>query len=381
MGDRLKLGKGAPIHEAERARQGKAVRPKHARPPAVKGRPERGRRAPPPPPPLAGRPLYLFLTEPGLADLTLLELRHLKLVARKARPTRLFLRSQDMLVLPADLVDPGRARSRLCANVLRAPVFGRGAITPRQLDTLAGLFRGGGYRRLVSSVAGEAFGRQDLMLWIGRELSSRGVALADAGRALRLIVVDQAFYFAEEIQNHHDAPGRGAAPAREGALPGTVAAAMAFAAELADGETVWDPVAGSGNLLAEVAAMAKGATLLATDVDGAAVEALKARFAGRAWVERADAAAVALPTDALTLTIANLPFGKQYKAEAGNRDLYAGIMANSLAHAAEAWRGVFLTSDGRAIADAAKRNGLALKSIAQIKVRGLPATIWKTGRI
>ena len=89
-----------------------------------------------------GAPLFVFLAEPGLGDLALAELKHLKLVARQARPLRLNLRSHDMLVLPGGLVDIGRARSRLCTNVLAAPVFGRGAITPGQLDHLAAVFRG-----------------------------------------------------------------------------------------------------------------------------------------------------------------------------------------------------------------------------------------------
>jgi Putative RNA methylase family UPF0020 len=355
------------------------MRPKSPKPikrPAARARPERARPAPAPAKP-AAQPLYLFLTEPGLGDLALLELKHLKITARKSRPTRLHSRNHDLLVLPGHLVEAGRARSRLCTNVLRAPIFGRAAITPRQLDLLAALCRAGGYKRMVSTVTGEAFGRQDLMRWVKRELGERGVTLGEAGRALWLVVVDQAFYFAEEIQNYHDAPGRGAAPVREGALPATIAAAMAFAAELGADEVVWDPVAGSGNLLGEVAALGRGGTLMATDVDPAAAEALAQRFGPRAWTACADAAEVALPTETLTLTIANLPFGRQYKADSG---LYAGVMANSLAHAAPRWRGVFLTSDHRAISQAARASGLALKSVAEIKVRGLDATIWKTER-
>ena len=338
-------------------------------------------RAPQPAPP-AGKPLFVFLTEPGLAELALAELKHLKLVQRRARPLRLSLRSHDMLVLPGSLVDVARARSRLCTNVLAAPIFGRGAITPRQLDHLAAVFRAGGYRRLVSSVAGAAFDRPELMRWLARELGRRGVALAEAGRAIRLLVVDTAFYFGEERQNHHDAPGRGESATRSGALPPTIAAAMAFAAKLGPGETVWDPTAGTGNVLAEVLALAPDAALMATDVDREALRELERRLPGSAkpWTREADAAAVELPTRELTLTIANLPFGKRYLAESGNLSFYAGVLANSLKHAAAGWRAIFLTSDAAALRDAARRAGLVANVVADIKVRGLPATLWRVER-
>jgi len=326
--------------------------------------------------------LYVFLTEPGLADLALAELKHLKLIARRARPLRLNLRSHDMLVLPGHLVDVARARSRLCTNVLAAPIFGRGQITPRQLDRLADIFRAGGHRRLVSTVAGSAFDRPELMRWLGRELARRGVVLAESGRAVWLLVVDEAFYFGEERQNNHDAPGRREIVTRSGALPPTIAAAMAFAAKLGPGEVVWDPTAGTGNVLAEVAALAPDATLLATDVDAEAVRTLERRLptSGKAWIAQADAASVALPTGALTLTIANLPFGRRYVAEGGNAAFYAGMLANALKHAGAGWRGVFLTSDAVPLRDAARRSGLTASVVADIEVRGHPATIWRLER-
>ncbi|HXQ47697.1 MAG TPA: hypothetical protein VN806_13830 [Caulobacteraceae bacterium] len=287
-----------------------------------------------------------------------------------------------MMVLPGRLVDVTRARSRLCTNVLAAPVFGRGAITPRQLDHLAAVFRAGGYRRLVSSVAGAAFDRPELMRWLARELGHRGVPLAESGRAVRLLVVDEAFYFGEERQNHHDAPGRRESATRSGALPPTIAAAMAFAAKLGRGETVWDPTAGTGNVLAEVIALAPDATPLATDIDAEAVRTLEGRLpaGGKPWVAQADAASVELPTRALSLTIANLPFGRRYVAEGGNAAFYAGVFANALKHAGPAWRGIFLTNDTAGIRDAARRNALTPTLVADIKVRGLPATIWRVER-
>ncbi|HEY1425094.1 MAG TPA: hypothetical protein VGF50_00350 [Caulobacteraceae bacterium] len=327
------------------------------------------------------RPLYLFLTEPGLSGLALLELRHLKLVTRKARPLRLGLRNYDVLVLPGDVVAPGAGVSRLCTNVLRASVFGRSAVTPRQLDALATLFRQGGYARLTASLAGDHFNRLDLARWVRQQLISRGVALAEAGRALWLIVVDDKFYFGEELQNYHDAPGRDQASTRSGALPPTIGAAMVFAAQVSADDVVWEPTAGSGGLVGELLSQSK-APVLATDVDANAVAGLRQRFARaeRLWTAHGDAGVAVLPRSDLSLTIANLPFGALYQPQGGAAALYLAILRNSLAHAGRRWRGVFLTSDGAAMSDASARAGLAASVVAEIKVRGMSAAIWKTER-
>lgn len=329
------------------------------------------------------RPLYVFLSEPGLSGLALLELRHLKLVDRKARPLRLKLRNYDLLVLPGDVVSVGAGRSRLCTNVLRASIFGRSAVTPRQLDNLAVLFRQGRYKRLVGSVAGHGFNRMDMMRWVRRQLEARGVALADAGRAIWMIVVDDNFYFCEELQNYHDAPGRDRASSRSGALPPTIGAAMVFAAELSADDVVWEPIAGSGGLLNELLRQQVEAPVLATDIDAEAVTALRQRFAEVVplWIACGDAGSMALPRQDVTLTIANLPFGNRYKSAGGNMALYADIFRNSVQHARGRWRGVFLTSDGEAMAEAARQAGVAASVVADVKVRGLPASIWKLERL
>ena len=327
------------------------------------------------------RPLYLFLTEPGLSRLALLELRHRRLVTRKARPLRLNLRNYDVLVLPSDVVSADAGVSRLCTNVLRASVFGRSAVTPKQLDNLAALFRRGRYRRLVSSLAGDHFNRLDTARWVRQQLLARGVALAEGGRAIWMIVVDETFYFCEEVQNYHDAPGRDRASSRSGALPPTIGAAMVFAAQLSANDVVWEPTAGSGGLVSEVLGQSD-VPILATDIDPDAVAALQRRFSGfdRLWIASGDAASAMLPRLDLTLTIANLPFGKRYASPGGNAALYLAILRNSLRHARGRWRGVFLTSDGEALSEASRQAGLAASIVAEIKVRGLSAAIWRLDR-
>lgn len=40
----------------------------------------------------------------------------------------------------------------------------------------------------------------------------------------------------------------------------------------------------------------------------------------------------------MTLTLANLPWGKRYEAAGGNAALYEALIRNVLAHAAAGWR-------------------------------------------
>jgi 23S rRNA G2445 N2-methylase RlmL len=96
---------------------------------------------------------------------------------------------------------------------------------------------------------------------------------------------------------------------------------------------------------------------------------------------RSDAQEAKLGDAKLTLTIANLPFGKAFKADGGNRALYASILRRSLAHAADTWRACLLTSDTEALETAVDDVGaLSLARVADITVRGMKATIWLATR-
>ena len=88
------------------------------------------------PAPREGRPLWLFLTEPGLAALAASELKFIGAVAKKAQFARLHLRNHDLLVLPDVVVQRHDAKPRLVTNVLKAPVFGRGDIGPSAFDQI-----------------------------------------------------------------------------------------------------------------------------------------------------------------------------------------------------------------------------------------------------
>ncbi len=324
------------------------------------------------------RPLWLFLTEPGIADLALKELKARKVVGQKTRATKLFLRNYDMLVIPDSQVAAPPKDLRLSLHALAAPVFGRRNITEGQLMRLAGAWSRERADGLVSSVAGSAFVRQDLMRWLGKQLLALGIETEGAGkRPCWLIVVDEAYYFGFPRFNHHEAQSRDRPQDRTGALPPTIAAALLFAAKPGPGEVIWDPVCGSGTLLREARAMAPKAVLIGTDADPAAIALAATLLGDTAQLKVADAASADPGRDDVTLTIANLPWGVQYESEGGNAAFYEALLRNALASAAPTWRGVFITSDGPALRAAVRAvGGLSAREAATPKVRGREAGIW-----
>ena len=83
------------------------------------------------------RPLWLFLSEPGLSNLLSRELKYRDVIRQKARPERLLMRSCDVLALPGSQVTTTKPRARLALDILVCPVFGRHRIGVGQLDRLA----------------------------------------------------------------------------------------------------------------------------------------------------------------------------------------------------------------------------------------------------
>jgi tRNA G10 N-methylase Trm11 len=263
-------------------------------------------------------------------------------------------------------------------------VFGRERAGARQLDLLARAIQHESIDGLVSAIAGDVFSRNDFMPWLSRELAARRVRLSQSyKRAVWLLAVDDKFYFGLPRFNHHDAPGRSSAREREGSLPPVVAAAMVFAAKPRSNEVIIDPVMGTGTILVEASQMAHGAQLIGCDIDAAAV-ALARRSLGHvrgARLLHRDSTRADPDGPDITLTLANLPFGKQHKSSYGNRALYEAILRRSLEHAAPTWRAILLTSDEESLQSAVGAiGGLTLSAVASIKVRGQAATIWSLRR-
>jgi predicted RNA methylase len=331
------------------------------------------------------RPVWVFLTEPGLAALLMKELKYRKIFRHKTRATKSFLRNYDMLAVPDSQISGNVAASRLALHVLTCPVFGRHKISARQLDALATAWRQASTDGFVSSVVGNAFRRQDMMRWVTNRLNERGIRMVGGKpkRPMWLIIVDESYYFCFPRHNYHEAAGRDRHAERLGMLPPVVGAAMMFAAFPKPDEIVWDPVAGSGSLLSEAAEQNPHGALIGTDIDEAAVKLASRTLQryGNAIALRGDATSIALPRRDISLTIANLPFGKQYTTQQGNRALYGGIFQNCLAHASARWRGCFLTSDAEAFCRAvADTRGITAIPVARVRIRGVDASIWLVER-
>lgn len=330
------------------------------------------------------RPLWLFLSEPGLAALLVKELKFRNIIRAKSRAQIRHLRNYDLLVFPDSQIAGPVEASRIALDVLMCPVFGRHKISDRQLDRLAIAAKAERSDGLVSSVAGKTFTRQDIMRWLEARLRERGARLQrDAAQPIRLFIIDESYYFGFARFNYHQAQGRIRAVDRHGSLPPTIAAAMCFAANPGAREVVWDPVAGTGTLLGEAAALMQRPILIGSDLDPLALDIAKQNLAGVSPAELhvADSAQLDLKRNDLTLTLANLPFGKQFKPGEGNAALYEGILRRSLAHAAAGWRACLLTSDEHALGAALLAIGrLQAEKPTSVRIRGQAASLYLVRR-
>ena len=329
------------------------------------------------------RPLWLFLTEPGLGGLLGRELKFRDVVAQKTQFAKLHLRNYDLLIAPDAVVQKQSMTSRIASHILVCPVFGREKVSGMQLDQLASWSAQEGAHSLVKSIAGETLSRPEFERFVTRGLSERGVKLSGEGKPIWLLAVDEKYYFAFPRFNYHDAPGRQRSSEREGSLPAVAASAMVFAAKPGGTEVIWDPVMGSGTLLNEAQQMLPDARLIGSDIDAGAVRLAKQRLrkTNRVRILHTDLERVRFE-EAITLTLANLPFGKQFKPESGTRALYEAVLRHSLRSAAENWRGCLLTSDTDALkAAVASIGGLAIDEVAVVVVRGMQATISLVTRV
>jgi predicted RNA methylase len=323
-----------------------------------------------------GAPAWLLRCAPGLAKLLITELRFNGLIDRRTRPTILWQRNHDLVFLPRLRLEPRETDLRIAEEIHRCPVYGRYKISHHQLDVIAGTLRAGrGAHRLVVTVDGARFNRHEQARWLGRELGQRGIALDETSQRLAcLFCVEDAYYFCLPYRDADRTALRGHRVAeREGSLPPTIAAAMAFAGNPQDNDTILDPVCGSGTLLAEAHAFAPKAQLLGIDSDRQAMAAARRNLAHvqRLELSVGDGRATGLPAASVTLFLANLPFGKQFGSRAENRQLYADLLREMLRLGrADQWRAVLLTADADTLRAAAAAQSLRVANETAVKVRG-----------
>jgi SAM-dependent methyltransferase len=323
---------------------------------------------------------WLVRTAPGLARTAQAELRHRKVIRHTDRVDLLWQRNHDLLFLPSLRADPAAADPRTAEELHRCLIYGRYKISEQQLDRLARqLLDRGGRWRIVATAEGTHFNRHDLQRFLGRALQARGVKVDDgATPTLFAFCVDQAYYVSVPERRAADMPGRAArSREREASLPPSIAGALAFLGRPEPGDTVLDPVMGSGTLLAEAHALAPDAALLGRDIDPKAVSAARGNLDGvPADLAPGDARELDLADASVSLILANLPFGKQYGEVAENPDLYRAMLREWRRVARPTgWRAVVLAADPDLVADTAKEAGLRVDRRVDIRVRGEPATI------
>jgi predicted RNA methylase len=322
---------------------------------------------------------WVVRSAPGLGRTLIAELRRDKLLGQNDRADLLWQRNHDLMFAPRLARMPQAHDLRIAEDVHRCLVYGRYKVSDSQLDRLAQLLHGQ-RRRLVVTADGRHFNRHDLGRFLARELSQRGVKLDDGAKApLLVFCIEQAYYACVPIREADQTTGRDRRQAeREGSLPPPIAAAMAFMTRPGDDDTILDPVCGSGTLLAEAAGYAPEARLHGADQDLQAVKTARRNLKGfgTAEIDHADARALDLPAQSVSLVLANLPFGKQYGDVAENRTLYAEVLGEVRRVAApKGFRAALLASDRGLLRDAVRDAGLKVTHDLAIRVRGEDAVI------
>ncbi len=320
---------------------------------------------------------WLIRCAPGLEGVVRAELRYRGAIGRGAPLFALKQRNHDVLFSArATAAFPG-PMLRIPEQILSCLAYGRYKISQGQIVRVAeALQRRGRPLRLVVTADGAHFARQELRRWLALRLAERGVALSDeVEEALWVFCIDEAYYICLQRSSQDDAPFRAQRTIeRPGALPPTIAAALAFLGNPAPGETILDPVCGSGTLLAEAYGYVRDAELIGIDADPAAVAAARANLshAARHTLRQGDGTHTGLPAASVTLFLANLPFGKQYGDRATNPQLYGDLLREmARLGAPSAWRAVVLSSDVESLdAALAAAPALACTKRLRVKVRG-----------
>ena len=325
---------------------------------------------------------WLIQCPPGLANVMKKEMVYAGCIDRKQDLFIKRQRNHDLLFANRLKNPEGAERLRLAESVLRCPLFGRFKISKRQLEIMASELRELGPRRLVVTVAGRVFQRQDLARWITKEMSARGYEFdQNIEDEVWMFCVDEAYYFGVPVVKSRDAEGRSDRVAeRRGSLPPPVAAALAFAGMPKNDDVVLDPVCGSGSVLAEVLAYAPEASVTGVDIDREAIEIARENLGGAASLIHGDSRRVAGALEGrVTLVVANLPFGVRYGTKQDNPRLYREILAEMLRlRAPSGWRGIFFTSDVESFRAATREiSGVVVEESFKVQVRGELASAFR----
>lgn len=319
---------------------------------------------------------WLFQCPPGLANVLKKEMIYNGLIERKHQLFFNRQRNHDLVFVNRVKNDENVSRLRIAETVLRCPIFGRYKVSKNQLQRMADELRAEGPRRLVVSVAGRHFKRQDFARYLAREMSQRGYDFdPEVEDEVWMFCIDESYYFGIPIAKSKQARGRDLRIAeRHGSLPPPVAAAMAFAAMPKNDDTVCDPTCGSGTLLAEIHAYAPEARLIGIDIDAEAILTAKENLKKIEPLRliQGDSRKSGLNEHDVSLFVSNLPFGVQFGERSKNASLYTDILKEMIRiRSSKNWRGILLTSDTGSLTQAIEAfPEMKSEAIFKVKIRG-----------
>ena len=334
---------------------------------------------------LPERAPWVVRCAPGLARVATTELRFRKILARGVEPTVLRQRNHDLLFISRAGDTPPDLTLRIPEELHYCPLFGRYKISQEQIGRLATLLRAQERPfRVVVTADGTQFPRLETRRWLAHRLTGLGVAITEdpaEDNVLWLFCIEEAYYVCLLRSAAPDAPERARRVVeRPGSLPPAIAAAIAFLGTPRADDVIFDPVCGSGTLLAEAHGYAPGARLRGLDRDFAAVEAARQNLAAvkDARLAIGDGADSNLPAGSITLFLGNLPFGKQFGDRETNGPLYERLLGEVERLAAPTGaRAAFLTADTASFdAALAAHPGLVLDRRHMVKIRGEVATVY-----
>jgi predicted RNA methylase len=320
---------------------------------------------------------------PGLGRTATAELRFRRVISREDNPALLRQRNHDLIFMQRSRDTPPNPILRIPEEIHYCILYGRYKISKAQIEKLANIL--GAQKQtfyLAVTADGSHFSRHDTKRWLSNTLQGLNVSLAEkADQALWVFCIEEAYYICLPRCSFADAPFREKRLAeRTGALPPTVAAAMAFLGEPKPGEIVLDPVCGTGTLLAEVYAYAPDARLIGVDIDE---NAIHAALQNLSHVQNkrlivGNGINIDLPPHSVTLFLANLPFGKQYGDKRTNPQLYTELLAEMLRLGVpDRSRAVLISSDIDAVESSIQAHPkLGIVKRVPVKVRGEKASIF-----
>lgn len=344
---------------------------------------------------------YLIQCAPGLAKTTQKELNFVGATSRDHKFFTKLQRNHDLLFTNSAKSEDGMAKLRTAEMVLRCPAFGRFKISQRQLGIMAEELKAKGPRRLVVSVAGKNFQRQDLARFLTKAMSERGYEFDDEIEdEVWMFCIDESWYFGLPLFKARTQREDSRSEERAGSLPPTIAAALAFAAMPKDDDLVLDPTCGSGTLLSELRPFAPGASLIGCDIDKNAVriasqnlslssETLPETSKAPVFIhgDSRDLETLLGQSDAnesvgkISLVVSNLPFGVQFGDRASNPELYRALFEScaKVADRNRNWRGLFLTSDTESFEQALRKTSVFTQPevMFKVKIRGELATCYR----